>query len=130
MAAADYRLLTEATGQRIAAALESLAGTTPEDISADFTKVNADTLQAVRVGKVVNVYAVINSASGRNIVLCTCGSHSPKINSIGGVYDYSTGGQIADASVWAQPPSASNIVVFASQSLSGKIAASVTYIEQ
>ena len=58
MAAADYRLMTEATGQRIAAALENLAGfgayLTTNDVVNDLTSTLTTAPLSANMGKMLN----------------------------------------------------------------------------
>lgn len=76
MAAADYRLMTEATGQRIAAALEALSGfgayLTTADVVNNLTSTETDKPLSANMGKALNTaiqqstanLAVANEYSG------------------------------------------------------------------
>lgn len=72
MAAADYRLMTEATGQRIAIALENLAGfgdyLTTSDVVDNLTSTATDKPLSANMGRALNdKIAVITGTSGASI---------------------------------------------------------------
>lgn len=74
MAAADYRLMTEATGQRIAIALENLAGfgdyLTTADVVNDLTSGGTTVPLSAEMGKSLNGIAKIGPE------LCTWGTYN------------------------------------------------------
>ena len=68
MAAADYRLMTEATGQRIAAALEALSGfgayLTTADVVNNLTSIATDKPLSAAQGKALSDALAMTSISG------------------------------------------------------------------